>query len=119
MAGTVRHALIRLAFAAVIVVVTLSIVSALSSGRGADRVTLRDRWIDMKLRIHYDLALGPHRDLEVAVSNGLVTLSGAVPTRAERRRAVDIADHTGGVVGVVDMMTVETPARSPKKPAPQ
>ncbi|HVC20407.1 MAG TPA: BON domain-containing protein [Vicinamibacterales bacterium] len=102
----------RLSFIAVVVILALAIAAALAPGRGPNAPTLRDRWIGMKLRVHYDFALGPHRDLQVTVSHGLVTLSGAVGTPEDRRRAAAIARRTGGVVGVVDMLTLETPAHT-------
>lgn len=41
-------------------------------------------------------------DVEVEVSDGVVTLSGEVETRAERRAAEEIAAEVSGVVDVVD-----------------
>lgn len=118
MAGRVRNSLVRLAFAAVVVIIAVAIAAALSSERGPNGVTLHDRWIAMKLRVHYDVALGRHPDLEVSVSHGLVTLSGALATPSEQRKAVAIARDTGGVVGVVDMTALEAPARRRAPPAP-
>jgi hyperosmotically inducible protein len=48
----------------------------------------------------------PGLKIDVDTSNGVVTLSGDVPTAAERTKAVKIARETKGVKKVVDKITV-------------
>lgn len=44
--------------------------------------------------------------IDVRVENGIVHLSGRVRTRAEKRRADDIANDSGGVVDVMNALRV-------------
>ena len=44
--------------------------------------------------------------IDVDTKNDVVTLSGTVPTAAEKRRAVDVAKATEGVKSVVDNLKV-------------
>ena len=44
--------------------------------------------------------------IDVDTKNDVVTLSGTVPTAAEKRRAVDVAKATDGVKSVVDNLKV-------------
>jgi len=52
-------------------------------------------------------------DISVSTNNGVVTLSGTVPSTELRQLAVDLARHTGGVVRVDDQMRVPGGAASP------
>jgi hyperosmotically inducible protein len=45
-------------------------------------------------------------DISVTTNNGVVTLTGAVPSVELRQLAVDLARHTGGVIRVDDQMRV-------------
>lgn len=45
-------------------------------------------------------------DIEVLDNNGIITLRGAVPTRAARDRAEDIARGMEGVVNVINELDV-------------
>lgn len=45
-------------------------------------------------------------DLDVEVEDGIVYVFGYVPTELEKERALEIARHTRGVKGVVDMLNV-------------
>ncbi len=45
-------------------------------------------------------------DIEVSVDNGLVTLAGSVGSRAEKRRAEDVAESVSGVMDVSNQLRV-------------
>jgi osmotically-inducible protein OsmY len=45
-------------------------------------------------------------DIEVTVSNGEVTLSGAVDDRRTRRLAEDVAENVTGVTNVINRLRV-------------
>jgi osmotically-inducible protein OsmY len=45
-------------------------------------------------------------DIEVSVDNGLVTLAGRVASRAEKRRAEDVAESVSGVTDVSNQLRV-------------
>jgi hyperosmotically inducible protein len=47
-----------------------------------------------------------HVNVSVTTRNGVVTLTGTVPSSDLRRQAADMARHTGGVVRVDDQMRV-------------
>lgn len=53
-----------------------------------------------------------HADVSVSTNNGVVTLTGTVPTTELRMLAVDLARHTGGVVRVDDELRVAPNAPS-------
>jgi osmotically-inducible protein OsmY len=44
--------------------------------------------------------------IDVDTNNGIVTLTGTVPTEAEKRRAMELARQTDGVKSVVDRLKV-------------
>jgi hyperosmotically inducible protein len=46
-------------------------------------------------------------DLNIDTSNGIVTVTGKVRTKAERDRALQLARETNGVRQVIDRLTVE------------
>ena len=46
------------------------------------------------------------RDIHVAYTDGVVTLTGTVATASERKRAVDLARETNGVRSVADKLTM-------------
>ena len=48
----------------------------------------------------------PGSKIEVDTTNGVVTLKGAVPTRAARTKAVRITRSSKGVTRVVDQLTI-------------
>ena len=48
--------------------------------------------------------------VNVSTNDHVVTLSGAVPSKAAKDRAVEIAKATTGVTSVVDKLTVANPA---------
>ena len=50
-------------------------------------------------------------DAEVEVADGVVTLSGEVETRAERRAAEDVAAEVAGVVDVINRLRARQPRR--------
>ena len=66
-----------------------------------------DTAITTKLRAQFlgDDALR-RANLSVNTNNGVVTLKGAVPTRAAHARAVDLASHSRGVTRVEDQLHV-------------
>lgn len=57
-------------------------------------------------------------NLQVAVKDGVVTLSGNVPSDAARLEAYKIATNTPGVTKVNDQMTVQAPQQTAEAPAP-
>ncbi len=59
------------------------------------------------------------RDLDIAVNNGEVTLSGTVPSRSQRRRAEMIAESVSGVVHVQNntRVALEGPVTTANSPA--
>jgi hyperosmotically inducible protein len=48
----------------------------------------------------------PGSKIEVDTTNGIVTLTGVVPTRASRTKAVRITRHSKGVKQVVDQLKI-------------
>jgi hyperosmotically inducible periplasmic protein len=70
-------------------------------------------------RLHWDKALHAST-LTVKVEDGVVTLRGAVPTRAAKSKAVTLAAETVGVTKVIDELSVPASeadeSRSPTKP---
>jgi osmotically-inducible protein OsmY len=70
--------------------------------RGDERI-----WEDINDRLTDDPYVDAS-DIEVSVSNGEVTLSGTVDSRAVRRRAEDIAEGVSGVTHVQNNMRVQT-----------
>lgn len=79
-----------------------------------------DAWITTKTKI----ALLADTDVDgtrinVDTSEGVVTLYGAVPDRAQHQRAIDVAKGIEGVTSVRDLMTIQAPSpSSPAKPKP-
>ncbi|MGP0066715.1 MAG: BON domain-containing protein [Isosphaeraceae bacterium] len=64
-------------------------------------------------RLHWDKALHA-ATLVVKVEDGVVTLRGAVPTRAAKSKAVTLAAETVGVTKVIDELSV--PASQAEEP---
>lgn len=57
-----------------------------------------DSWITSRIKSSFRLTRGVSRfDIAVTTSNGIVSLSGMVPSRAERELAVQVAQDTRGV----------------------
>jgi osmotically-inducible protein OsmY len=52
-------------------------------------------------------------DIKISTNNGVVTLTGTVPSHELRALAVDLARHTGGVVRVDDQLLVIAGPSSP------
>lgn len=59
-------------------------------------------------RIHWDKAL-TDANIEVAVEEGVATLTGSVPNAAAKTRAETLARETVGVTRVVDQLSVAAP----------
>jgi len=79
---------------------TLNVSPALAQG-----TAIKDGWLVMKLHslfIPEDALSGS--DIDVDVTNGMVTLQGTVPTDAARARALAIVKGADGVKGVTDQM---------------
>ena len=55
-------------------------------------------------------------DISVTTNNGVVTLTGTVPSAELRQLAVDLARHTGGVVRVDDQLRVANAKSPPMAP---
>jgi osmotically-inducible protein OsmY len=51
-------------------------------------------------------------DLNVETNSGVVTLTGAAHTSAEKAEAINVARHTSGVKRVVSKLTIEKPGPS-------
>jgi hyperosmotically inducible protein len=60
----------------------------------------------------------PAMRIEVDTKDGVVTLTGNVDRQDEKDRAIEIALTTGGVVDVVDMISVRVSAESGDAPEP-
>ena len=71
------------------------------------KAAVEDTSITTKIKSQYlantDLR---HVNVAVATTNGVVTLTGTVPSEDLRRLAVDLARHTGGVTQVDDQLRV-------------
>lgn len=79
---------------------------AKDAGREAGS-TINDGWITTKLKAKFvpeDVLDGS--DIKVDTTNGIVTLSGRVPTQAAKARAREIARASDGVRQVIDKMTI-------------
>jgi hyperosmotically inducible periplasmic protein len=91
--------------------------SATKDANKQDRKTgggFTDGWITMKVHSQFvpEDAL-EDSDIDVDTTNGIVTLSGTVPTEAGRARAVAIAKATDGVKSVSDKLKVMPAADRP------
>jgi|SRR5436189_1929930 len=78
-----------------------------------------DGWLWVKSR--YELAAADDlRDstINVDVENGVVTLTGSVPTAAQKAKAEQIVKAVEGVTGVKNMIKV-TPAKANASPTPK
>ena len=70
-----------------------------------------DVWLTAKIQSKYFLDdLVKLRNIDVATQNGVVTLSGAVASDAERRQAVALARTTEGVREIADRLKVDPSA---------
>lgn len=63
---------------------------------------------DVCERLSQDEFVDAH-DIEVAVSEGIVTLSGTIDERNSKRRAEDIAESVGGVRDVQNQLRLSQP----------
>jgi hyperosmotically inducible periplasmic protein len=73
---------------------------------------IEDGWVTTKIQAKYFLDRDlKGRDIDVTTSNGVVTLSGTVPSEEARQQALAIARETDGAQQVVDRLTVEPVAR--------
>ncbi len=71
------------------------------------RAAAGDEWIATKVQAKFFAdAQVKGRDIDVEVTNGVVTLSGTVPTPAARLQALELARNTDGVTRVVDRLVV-------------
>lgn len=81
---------------------------AAAPGEPEAAVTAADAWLTAKIQAKYfvdDDVKG--REIDVDTQNGVVTLTGAVATDAERRQAVALARNTDGVKNVTDRLEVQ------------
>jgi len=76
-------------------------------GRGPKNYRRADEriWEDVNERLTEDEDVNA-TDIEVKVESGVVTLSGRVGSRPEKRRAEDIADSVRGVNDVMNALRV-------------
>jgi hyperosmotically inducible periplasmic protein len=74
----------------------------------ATREVVTDGWLTTKVKAKFgDEKLLEGSDIHVETNDHVVTLSGAVPSRAAKARAVAIAGGTERVTRVVDHLVVE------------
>src|SRR5262245_37792572 len=94
----------KLSFIAIVAALVISLT-------GCERRTATDATVTttVKNRLAADPTTSAAR-INVDTSNGVVTLSGAVPTAAEKSEAERIARNTQGVTQVVNNITVEQEA---------
>ena len=88
-------------------------VPAPSEMPGIDRP---DAWLTAKVQSKYfldDLVKG--RNIDVDTQNGVVALTGAVATEAERRQAIALARNTEGVRSVNDQLTLDPKLRESER----
>jgi osmotically-inducible protein OsmY len=79
----------------------------LKVGSEGAKATLEDSAITTKVKTEILANTDLRRsDITVMTNNGVVTLTGTVPSQELRRLAVDLARHTGGVTRVEDQMRV-------------
>jgi hyperosmotically inducible protein len=80
-----------------------------AGGEGTGAAATRpDVWLTAKVQSKYFLDdLVKLRNIDVSTQNGVVTLSGAVASDAERRQAVSLARTTEGVRQVTDNLKVD------------
>ncbi len=85
--------------------------SRLYETRSASYVENSDQAIEARVRAQLgrDPALG-HRDFDVQVSEGSVTLEGTVASREEARRAVEIVRNVSGVKSIDNQIDVDPTA---------
>ncbi len=78
-----------------------------------------DQWIAGQIegayRVDEDIDIF---DLTVQVEDGVVTVSGALDSEIDRRRAIEIAEETWGVEAVIDELTVTGPAAPRTRQSP-
>jgi osmotically-inducible protein OsmY len=68
-----------------------------------------DAWLTMKVQAKYFMDPDVRgRNIDVTTRDGVVTLTGAVGSEAERRQAVTLAENTDGVMRVTDRLTVDS-----------
>ena len=79
----------------------------LKVGSAGAQATLEDSAITTKIKTEILANTDLRRsDISVATNNGVVTLTGTVPSQEMRQLAVDLARHTGGVTHVQDQLRV-------------
>jgi osmotically-inducible protein OsmY len=72
-----------------------------------------DAWVTSKIQVKYFLdGLVKLRNIDVDTRSNIVTLTGAVGTESERRRAVALARSTDGVREVIDKLRVDPAVRT-------
>jgi hyperosmotically inducible protein len=91
----------KLSFIAIVAALVISLI-------GCERRSASDATINtaVKNKLAADVTTSAAK-INVDTSNGVVTLSGMVPTAAERAEAERIARNTQGVTQVVNNITVE------------
>jgi len=80
----------------------------LKVGSESAKAAVSDSTITARLKTEM-LAEEQLRSVHVATNNGVVSLSGTVPTTAARDRAVDLARSMGGVARVEDTLRILPP----------
>jgi hyperosmotically inducible protein len=74
----------------------------------------KDGWITMKIHSSYiPETVLEGSNIDVDTTNGVVTLTGPVPSEAARVRAIALAKATDGVKSVTDKLRVAPPATKP------
>jgi osmotically-inducible protein OsmY len=81
-------------------ILILSLAVAAVAQRRSDASILSD--LQRRIRITPE----PNQHVSISVLNGVVTLTGAVPTFAQKMGIIGIAQRTVGVISIVDSITV-------------
>lgn len=77
-----------------------------------------DAWLTAKIQAKYFMDTEVKgRDIDVDTHEGVVTLTGAVASEAERRQAVALARNTDGVTDVNDQLQVQPQLAESDEPA--
>ena len=75
-----------------------------------------DQALDTRLHQQFD-SIAAFKNVQIAVSNGKVELSGTVPSNEDKKRAKEMAGSVPGVRGVRERLTVATDTATPSAPA--
>jgi hyperosmotically inducible periplasmic protein len=95
-----------------ILIALMAILATMGPMASAAQQPVKDGWVTMKIHsllVPEDALEGSNVDVDTV--NGVVTLSGTVPTEAGRARALTIAKSTDGAKSVVDKLVISPAER--------